>query len=70
MDNAKVYSGKAFTLACSELGIHKIHSTPHYPMSRGKQERLYAEFNIMRSASRGVIIEWRPARSTTPHNYS
>jgi transposase InsO family protein len=41
VDNAKVYSGKALTLACSELGIAKIHSTPHYPNSRGKMERLF-----------------------------
>ena len=41
VDNGKVYSGKAFTLACSELGIHKIHSTPYYPVSRGKQERFF-----------------------------
>lgn len=41
VDNAWVYSGKAFTLACAQLGIHKIHSTPRYPVSRGKQERLF-----------------------------
>lgn len=41
VDNAKVYSGRAFTMACSELGVTKIHSTPHYPVSRGKQERLF-----------------------------
>jgi len=41
VDNGKVYSGKALTLACSELGIHKIHSTPYYPVSRGKQERFF-----------------------------
>lgn len=41
VDNAKVYSGKALTLACSELGIAKIHSTPRYPVSRGKMERLF-----------------------------
>lgn len=41
VDNAKVYSGKAFTLACSDLGITKLHSTPRYPMSRGKQERFF-----------------------------
>jgi transposase InsO family protein len=41
VDNGKVYSGKALTLACSELGIAKIHSTPRYPVSRGKMERLF-----------------------------
>lgn len=41
VDNAWVYSGKTFTLACAELAIHKIHSTPRYPVSRGKQERLF-----------------------------
>src|SRR5690606_38900117 len=41
VDNAMVYSGKAFTLACSDLGITKLHSTPRYPMSRGKQERFF-----------------------------
>lgn len=41
VDNAKVYSGKALTLACSELGIAKIHSTPRYPNSRGKMERQF-----------------------------
>lgn len=41
VDNAQVYSGKAFTLACSQLGIVKVHSTPRYPVSRGKQERFF-----------------------------
>jgi transposase InsO family protein len=41
VDNAWVYSGKAFTLACSELGIAKCHSTPRYPASRGKMERFF-----------------------------
>ncbi len=41
VDNAFVYSGKTFSLACSLLGIAKIHSTPRYPVSRGKQERLF-----------------------------
>jgi len=41
VDNAKVYSGKALTLACADLGIAKIHSTPRYPVSRGKMERLF-----------------------------
>lgn len=41
VDNAWVYSGKAFTLACSELGIAKCHSTPRYPVSRGKMERFF-----------------------------
>lgn len=41
VDNAWVYSGKAFTLACAELGIAKCHSTPRYPVSRGKMERLF-----------------------------
>jgi transposase InsO family protein len=41
VDNALTYSGTAFTLACSELGIGKVHSTPRYPVSRGKQERCF-----------------------------
>ncbi len=41
VDNAWVYSGKSFSLACSELGIAKIHSTPRYPVSRGKIERFF-----------------------------
>ena len=41
VDNAWVYSGKSFSLACSELGIAKIHSTPRYPVSRGKIERVF-----------------------------
>lgn len=41
VDNAWVYSGRAFSLACSELGIAKIHSTPRYPVSRGKIERVF-----------------------------
>lgn len=42
VDNAWVYSGTTFGLTCSQLGIVKIHSTPRYPVSRGKQERLFA----------------------------
>lgn len=41
VDNALTYSSTAFTLACSELGIGKVHSTPRYPVSRGKQERFF-----------------------------
>ena len=41
VDNGKVYSGKSFTLACSQLGIHKIHSAPYHPQSKGKQERVF-----------------------------
>lgn len=41
VDNAWVYSGKSFSLACAELGIAKIHSTPRYPVSRGKIERVF-----------------------------
>lgn len=41
VDNGKVYSGKNFSLACSMLGIHKIHSRPYHPESKGKQERLF-----------------------------
>lgn len=41
VDNGAAYSSKAFALACAELGITKIHSTAHYPVSRGKQERLF-----------------------------
>lgn len=41
VDNAWVYSGKSFSLACAELGIAKIHSTPRYPVSRGKIERAF-----------------------------
>ncbi|MCA9791295.1 MAG: DDE-type integrase/transposase/recombinase [Candidatus Eremiobacteraeota bacterium] len=51
VDNALVYSGKAFSLACSHLGIHKIHSTPRYPVSRGKQERFF------KSLREQVLIE-------------
>lgn len=42
VDNAWVYSGTTFGLTCSQLGIVKIHSTPRYPVSRGKQERVFA----------------------------
>ncbi len=80
MDNAKVYSGKAFTLACSELGIHKIHSTPHYPMSRGKQERLFRtlrdqllnEVENVEPLELGVLnrllVAWLSEYHATPHS--
>ena len=41
VDNAQIFCGTAFTLACSQLGIAKVHSTPHYPASRGKIERAF-----------------------------
>ena len=41
VDNAWVYSGTTMDLACSTIGIHKIHSTARYPVSRGKQERFF-----------------------------
>lgn len=41
VDNGKIYASHAFTLACSQLGIHKIHSSPYHPESKGKQERFF-----------------------------
>ena len=41
VDNALTYSSKSLELACSQLGVVKVHSTPHYPVSRGKQERFF-----------------------------
>lgn len=41
VDNARTYSSKSLELACSQLGVVKVHSTPHYPVSRGKQERFF-----------------------------
>jgi putative transposase len=41
VDNGKIYSGTGFTLACSQLGIRKIHSSPYHPQSKGKQERFF-----------------------------
>jgi len=41
VDNGKVYSSKTLMMACSVLGIQKIHSRPYHPQSKGKQERLF-----------------------------
>jgi transposase InsO family protein len=41
VDNGKIYSSTSFTLACSQLGIRKIHSSPYHPESKGKQERFF-----------------------------
>jgi putative transposase len=41
VDNGKVYSCKSFLLACSQLGIQKIHSAPYHPESKGKIERFF-----------------------------
>lgn len=41
VDNGKIYASNTFTLACSQLGIHKIHSAPYHPESKGKQERFF-----------------------------
>jgi len=80
VDNAKVYSGKAFTLVCSELGIHKIHSTPHYPASRGKQERFFRTLRdqllnevenvepLELSALNRLLVAWLSEYHATPHS--
>jgi putative transposase len=39
VDNGACYSCKSFTLACSQLGIQKCHSTPYHPESKGKVEK-------------------------------
>ena len=44
VDNGKVYSGHAFTLACSQLGIHKIHAAPYRPQTKGKIEKFFQFF--------------------------
>lgn len=41
VDNGLIYSCQAFSLTCADLGICKVHSTPGYPPSRGKVERLF-----------------------------
>jgi transposase InsO family protein len=44
VDNGKVYSGHALTLACSQLGIHKIHAAPYRPQTKGKVEKFFQLF--------------------------
>lgn len=80
VDNAKVYSGKAFTLACSELGIRKVHSTPRYPVSRGKQERFFRTLRdqllnevsnvepMELSELNRVLVAWLATYHSTPHS--
>lgn len=80
VDNAMVYSGKAFTLACSELGITKVHSTPRYPMSRGKQERFFRTLRMQLldevanvepmelSDLNRVLVAWLADYHSTPHS--
>lgn len=41
VDNALIFSSVQLDLACADLGITKIHSTPYYAPSRGKIERLF-----------------------------
>lgn len=41
VDNGKIYSSKAFTLACSQLDIQKIHAAAYHPETKGKQERFF-----------------------------
>src|SRR5690606_19247101 len=79
-DNAMVYSGKAFTLACSDLGITKLHSTPRYPMSRGKQERFFRTLRMQLldevanvepmelSELNRLLVAWLADYHSTPHS--
>ncbi len=39
-DNGAAYAGTELARSCAILGIHLVHSTPHRPEGRGKQERL------------------------------
>jgi putative transposase len=80
VDNAMVYSGKAFTLACSELGITKVHSTPRYPVSRGKQERFFRTLRdqLLNEVANvepmelpelnRVLVAWLATYHSTPHS--
>lgn len=75
-----VYSGKAFTLACSELGITKVHSTPRYPVSRGKQERFFRTLRdqLLNEVANvepmelpelnRVLVAWLATYHSTPHS--
>ena len=58
VDNGKIYSCKSFTLACSQLGIHKIHSSPYHPESKGKQERFFRHLreNLLREVENAGVI--------------
>ncbi|MDP2857586.1 MAG: DDE-type integrase/transposase/recombinase [Bacillota bacterium] len=48
-DNGAIYSGAHLERIAGELGFHLIHSRPGRPEGRGKVEKFYAEFGIMRS---------------------
>jgi len=39
-DNGAAYAGAELARSCAVLGIRLVHSTPHRPEGRGKQERL------------------------------
>jgi len=41
VDNGKVYVSTQLAAACATLGIHRIHSTPYTPNTRGKIERFF-----------------------------
>ncbi len=80
VDNGMVYSGKSFTLACSDLGITKVHSTPRYPMSRGKQERFFRTLRMQLldevanvepmelTELNRLLVAWLADYHSTPHS--
>lgn len=41
VDNGAVYSATQFGAACATLGIHRLHTAPYAPESKGKQERFF-----------------------------
>jgi transposase InsO family protein len=41
VDNGAVYRSRHLALVCAKLGVTLIHSRPHQPAGRGKQERFF-----------------------------
>ena len=53
VDNGKIYSSKAFTLACSQLDIQKIHAAAYHPETaeRDRERRPAAAGEVQRIAA-------------------
>lgn len=48
-DNGAVFQSRQFALVCANLGIRHLSARPYAPEGRGKVERFYVKFRIMRS---------------------
>lgn len=60
VDNGSAFRSHHLQLVCAKLGITLIHARAYHPEGKGKIERYYADFEIMRSPAEKERVSRNP----------